>query len=531
MGFHSKASLGARHPIHNWEYADATARGAASGFVSADLGKVAKQTDDNSLWQLTATTPTWKAIDAGGVSTHDLGGSDHNVDTLANLNSKISDATLIDTTDSRLSDSRTDDDAIHDNVSAEINAIAEKTSPVGADVLVIEDSAASFAKKKVQITNLPGGSDADAIHDNVAAEISAVAEKGTPASADLLLIEDSADSNNKKRVQVGNLPGGFSSPLTTKGDLHTYDTADQRLAVGTNGHVLTADSAEATGIKWAAVGSGTDADAIHDNVAAEISAITEKTTPVSADLLVIEDSADSNNKKRVQIGNLPSAGGGGDVDMFEDANHPDWDFAIKKWDFLGDASTFIEFSSSEPSGDAGNFALQAEKGGAVRVYVNDTTVGNYIEVDHGNFWNLPVGTRLAVRVARKANTGSLAHKFAVYMRMNNASAVDRNLAGFYCSAGGNWFAVSADQTAEETTDTGIDSSDGNYHWLEWHVEASQVRFWIDGTLEATHTTELPSATYGEFVMRGEVLESATGNEDKNWIDAIVLRVPRAAGLI
>jgi hypothetical protein len=55
---------------------------------------------------------------------------------------------------------------------------------------------------------------------------------------------------------------------------------------------------------------GTDDDAIHDNVAGEINAITEKTTPVGADLLLIEDSADSNNKKKVQITNLPSGGGG-----------------------------------------------------------------------------------------------------------------------------------------------------------------------------------------------------------------------------
>jgi hypothetical protein len=54
-----------------------------------------------------------------------------------------------------------------------------------------------------------------------------------------------------------------------------------------------------------------DEDAIHDNVAGEIAAITEKVTPVSADLLIIEDSAASNTKKKVQIGNLPSGGGGG----------------------------------------------------------------------------------------------------------------------------------------------------------------------------------------------------------------------------
>ena len=49
---------------------------------------------------------------------------------------------------------------------------------------------------------------------------------------------------------------GGSSPLTTKGDLYTFSTSDARLAVGTNTHVLTADSAEATGLKWAAPASG-----------------------------------------------------------------------------------------------------------------------------------------------------------------------------------------------------------------------------------------------------------------------------------
>jgi len=44
---------------------------------------------------------------------------------------------------------------------------------------------------------------------------------------------------------------------------------------------------------------GKDAETIHKNVSGEIAAITEKTSPVNADLLLIEDSEDSNNKKKV----------------------------------------------------------------------------------------------------------------------------------------------------------------------------------------------------------------------------------------
>lgn len=55
--------------------------------------------------------------------------------------------------------------------------------------------------------------------------------------------------------------GGSGIPATTvdaKGDLIVASAADTvgRLAVGTNGHVLVADSAEALGVKWSAAGTG-----------------------------------------------------------------------------------------------------------------------------------------------------------------------------------------------------------------------------------------------------------------------------------
>jgi hypothetical protein len=75
----------------------------------------------------------------------------------------------------------------------------------------------------------------------------------------------SATSNTNTRLGIGTngqvlaVSGGVPAwtttsdvtPLTTKGDLFTFTTVDARIGIGANNTVLTADSAEATGMKWA----------------------------------------------------------------------------------------------------------------------------------------------------------------------------------------------------------------------------------------------------------------------------------------
>jgi len=345
---HAYLPTGEIHIPYQWSYANAAARTGATGFGSNDLGKFARQTDDNSIWMLTATTPTWVQVNGTGsggqtntvtgqngvtntgdnvdavlepsygssantvcegndsrlsdartptahASSHENGGADeisvaglsgeladdqppkahalggiaHSADTLANLNLKVSDATLIDTGDSRLSDARTP------------TAHASTHQSGGSDAIKLDDLAApddntdldastskhgllpklgggtsDFLRADGSWQPPPGGVDTTAIHKATAAEISAMTSKASPVSADVFVIEDSADSYNKKKVLVSNLPGGV------------------------------------------------DTTAIHKATAAEIAAITQKTSLDPDDLLLIEDSEASNAKKRIELGDL-----------------------------------------------------------------------------------------------------------------------------------------------------------------------------------------------------------------------------------
>lgn len=62
-------------------------------------------------------------------------------------------------TDAASAGTSNDTYAIHDNVSGEIAAVTEKATPIGADLILIEDSAASNAKKRATLTNLSKGID------------------------------------------------------------------------------------------------------------------------------------------------------------------------------------------------------------------------------------------------------------------------------------------------------------------------------------------------------------------------------------
>ena len=94
----------------------------------------------------------------------------------------------------------------------------------------------------------------------------------------------------------------FTTQKTSEDGLHILAYRPAFLLAGASG--TTEDSSSSGG------GPGSDTTAIHRTAAYEIASIVEKTTPVSADLLLIEDSAAGNLKKSVQVGNLPTSGSG-----------------------------------------------------------------------------------------------------------------------------------------------------------------------------------------------------------------------------
>lgn len=117
----------------------------------------------------------------------------------------------------------------------------------------------------------------------------------------------SATANTNTRLPIGTngqvlaVSGGVPAwtttadvtPLTTKGDLFTFDTADTRLPVGTNGQLLQADSTAATGLKWATVASGKVLQVVEASLSTEVNTTSDAYSDLGLSASITPSSASS----------------------------------------------------------------------------------------------------------------------------------------------------------------------------------------------------------------------------------------------
>jgi hypothetical protein len=193
--------------------------------------------------------------------------------------------------------SATDVDAIHDNVGSEISAITEKSSTTSADLLIIEDSAAGYVKKKLQIGNLPGGVTLSDVAPVDATKAAASAGVGTTASRHDHKHDVSTATPPTSAVAVGNAVSEGAATSLARSDHQHQVTRGTPTGVGT---------ANAAGSSASFVG----ADHVHAGLtrgAGDFNVFASKGAPTASDLLLIEDAAAANAKKKITIGTLPAA--------------------------------------------------------------------------------------------------------------------------------------------------------------------------------------------------------------------------------
>ena len=255
---------------------------------SATSGKMLKA-DANGLPVDASNTDTAvaAAVSASHARQHGIAtAADHNADSIANFNAMLNDGDMITT---------------H---AGEFAALPHKSVMAGNDAFLLEDAADGVKKKYILASDLLSQSFPPTAHDlagalhnadtitnlnlklsdgdvlsTKAGEISALTNKCTPTTADLLLIEDAADTNKKKNILISALPAATPAAHDFGGALHTADTIAHIQSRLSSGNFFT-------------------------SAAGEISGTTAKTTAVAADLLLIEDSAAANAKKKLTVDGL-----------------------------------------------------------------------------------------------------------------------------------------------------------------------------------------------------------------------------------
>jgi soluble P-type ATPase len=161
-------------------------------------------------------------------------------------------------------------------------------------------------------------------------DLNSFTSKATPDDNDILIIEDSADSFTKKKILVSSISGGAVDSVNGYTDVVVLDNADIGLGNVTN-------------------------DAQLKRAANDFTTFTQKSFPVDNDVILIEDSEDTYNKKKVLLSDLGTGSGVGGINY------------ISNYDFEKDDTGWLEYA------DAASESPVDGTGGTANITLTRTT--------------------------------------------------------------------------------------------------------------------------------------------------------------
>ncbi len=299
-------------------------------------------------------------------------------------------------------------------------------------------------------------------------------------------------------AEVASEAGGSGIPATlldAKGDLIVASAADvaARLAVGTNTHVLTADSAEATGVKWATPsGFANPMTTVGDLIKGEAAG-------AAARIAIGTESDVLTTVGGVPVWQAPSATPVGIETLRSQVRIMD--------DLIYNTGTYYAggvLPALSGSGAISGVGGEPGRPGIINFATGTTTTGRSGLYTTGTGQTAAIGFgggRVRFGGLMKISTLSDGtDRFTIRAGCVNSSAGDGS--GVYFRyrddlSSGNWEAVCRNGASETATSTGT-AADTSWHRFEWDVNAAgtSVTFSIDGTVVATVTTNIPATGAG-----------------------------------
>ena len=158
---------------------------------------------------------------------------------------------------------------------------------VDADLILVDDGAGGTNRKSA-ISRL---------WTYVTTKIQALSAKTTPIGADILTIQDTADSNNLKELTVTNLATNLPSGVVPIASLNIDGGTDIGADLVDADLIVVDDGAVGTNRKSVM-------SRVWTYITGKIQGLSAKATPLAADILTIQDTADSNNLKETTIAEL-----------------------------------------------------------------------------------------------------------------------------------------------------------------------------------------------------------------------------------